>query len=62
MLSKVTTGLRDLKASTINEYNWPISNCIRFGRYVQQAVKIGVSFFASTKKTKISNVFVAMYV
>ena len=37
-------------------------NRIRFGTFVQQAVKFGVSFLASLRKPKNSNVFVAMHV
>ena len=39
-----------------------IFNRIRFRTFVQQAVKFGVSFLASLRKPKNSNVFVAMHV
>ena len=42
---------------TSDEHNWPIFNRIRFGTFVQQAIKFGVSFLPSPRKPKNSNVF-----
>ena len=50
------------KLGTNDEHKWPIFNRIRFGTFVQEAVKFGVSFLASLRKPKNSNVFVAMHV
>ena len=45
-----------------DEHKWPIFNRIRFGTFVKQEVKFGVSFLASPRKPKNSDVFVAMHV